>query len=152
MVKMIKAGMIAIAFTATTTVMAQSVDETAGVNATSETTVQSVDNGHRMKDKKHGEHKNLTCPKCGTEIAMPHHKGMRQHGRKGRGNKGHGEHVKMHNFVAPEIGAVVDTLPRGAMSYVKDGKQMFGAYGIEYEPMADAGAVKYKVVGKKEKK
>jgi len=164
MMNIIKAGMIAIALTATTAVMAQTTETTA--NDAQETRAQApACRGHWDKSqwqsndttamkhhRPHGEQKMLTCPNCGTEIAMPHHK--RVHHRGNHGNMGPDWSKK--NFKPqpdaeiPEVGTKQDTLPHGAIPYVKDGKQKFGARGVEYEPTVENGKVKFTVTGKME--
>lgn len=201
MLKLIKAGMIAIALTATTAVMAQTVDGT-----TQATKKEKTENKAEAPESKN--HK-FTCPKCGAEIDMPKHSKGNRHGRReGRkawrhrganpdsaatpqampefhGHPGmmpgfpggpgampdttkcpqmkHGHHGMQHpgfpvnpenqpKFEVPEVGSIHDSLPQGAMAIVKDGKQIFNVFGVEYEPVVEKKVIKYKVISKPEKK
>ncbi|MCQ2230102.1 MAG: hypothetical protein MJZ13_10225 [Bacteroidales bacterium] len=161
-----KAFLVAIATTATASAMAQTTNnkmatDKVAANDSTEATFHRGGFGPKI----------ITCPSCGYEIALNKHHGMRHgkhHGKpdemhadkpkgfnknaKGNGHAHHGfkgdkRHGNRPALTPPEMGTVTDTLPHGAKSFVKDGKQIFNAWGVEYEPTIDNGTIKYKVTG-----
>lgn len=149
----IKAGMMAIALTAATATMAQTTEKAADASTGATAIADSSAMRHHRQHR--GEMKAVTCPSCGHEFAPRQHRGKHDRHNGKHNGKHAGQHNMWHNgnqkdFKRPEVGCVVDTLPGKAMSYVKEGQQLFQAYGVVYEPKADNGVVKYVVVEVKE--